>query len=550
MSTLRQHAGQTTLLVLAGALGAIAAFGAARVLELRLAEESLLLYARHVLRVTELSASEAVAAIQFSHDGEGFCSDDELAAMRRFAYNAAFVKDLGRERDGMLYCTSTLGRLPHPLPMPTPVLSYFNTRQGAQVDIIPNQSLALAPGSSGFIAVMSGVTIVLNPALYARLSSATMRAAGMVRDSEHEAIVYAFGQPAPLSAAEVLRGKMLERDGVFYQPLCSDSYNVCVIGSEARADMFVGPRGYFVKFPATTFIFSTVGAVLGISIAGCILLFLHRQRSFERRLRRAVRTRQIMVAYQPVVDLATHAVVGAEALARWTDEAGEEISPDVFIPIAEEKGFIGVITRQILDRVIHEMGSLLMEGDFRVSVNLSGSDLGDPLFFAHLERALAASRVPARAIAFEITERTTALHSEGQEGIARLRAAGHSIFLDDFGTGYSSLSYLHDLHADGIKIDRSFTLTVGTEAVIASVVPQILEMALKLGLSIVVEGIETAEQAEYFRTAFAGAHGQGWLFGRPVAAHEFRAQLRMRSRSSAQGPFSKDPASFAGESEG
>ena len=253
-----------------------------------------------------------------------------------------------------------------------------------------------------------------------------------------------------------------------------------------------------------------------------------------------MRGRHIVCAYQPVVDLATHAIVGAEALARWTDDSGEDIPPDIFIPVAEAKGFIGAITRQVIDRVIHDMGYLLLDVDFKVSVNLSSADLGDSVFFAHLERALATSRVPARAIAFEITERATALHGAGQAGIARLRAAGHFIYLDDFGTGYSSLSYLHDLHADAIKIDRAFTRTVGTEAVTASVVPQILDMALQLGLGIVVEGIESAEQADYFRARFVGAHGQGFLFGRPVAAHEFKAQLHMRSRSSAGQPPADD----------
>ena len=253
MIVLRQRAGQTALLVLGGALGAIAAFEAARFFELRLAQEMLLQYAHHALRVTEFSASEAVAsAKQFSSDGMEFCSDDEIAAMRRFVYNAAFVKDLGRVRDGMLYCTSTLGRLPRPLPMPKPVLSFFNAQRGAQVEVIPDQALALAPGSTGFIAEMRDVTVVLNPALYARLSNPTMHSAGVVSDSEHHSIAYAFGQPAPLSPAEVQGGSMLERGGVFYQPLCSSTYNVCVIGSEARADMFTGQHGYFVKFPATT----------------------------------------------------------------------------------------------------------------------------------------------------------------------------------------------------------------------------------------------------------------------------------------------------------
>lgn len=532
MSTSRQRAGYVALLVCGGVLGAALAFQAGRVLEFRLAQEALLQYANTILHVAESSAAEAAAASQqFSADGMPFCSDDEIAAMRRFVYNAAFIKDVGRERDGLLYCTSGLGKLPKPLPMPAPVLSFFNSRQSTHVEMVPSQPLALAPNSSGILVVMRGVTVVVNPDLYANLDNPPMHATGLARDVEHQVVAYAFGHPYPLSGQEVQAQRMIERDGVLYQPLCSSTRAVCIVASEARVAMLSGHRGYFISFPFTSALFSVIGALFGVCIAACILLYYHRQRSLERRLRRAVRTRQIVCAYQPIVDLETAFIVGAEALARWTDDSGESIPPDVFIPVAEDKGFIGAVTRLVLDRVFEDMRPLLA-GDFHVTVNLSPADLGDSRFFAHLENGLNRFKIPARAIGFEITERATATHTDGQAGIARLRAAGHPVSLDDFGTGYSSLSYLHDLHADAIKIDRAFTRTVGTEAVTASVVPHILDMALRLKLGIVVEGIETAEQADYFRSAFPGARGQGWLFGRPVPAQEFQFQLRMRSASS------------------
>jgi sensor c-di-GMP phosphodiesterase-like protein len=99
---------------------------------------------------------------------------------------------------------------------------------------------------------------------------------------------------------------------------------------------------------------------------------------------------------------------------------------------------------------------------------------------------------------------------------------GHPVYIDDFGTGYSSLAYLHDLKISAIKIDRAFTSTVGTEALTASVVPQILQIASGLNLLVVVEGIETERQARYFRTARTGIRGQGWLFGKPVPAAHFK----------------------------
>ena len=111
------------------------------------------------------------------------------------------------------------------------------------------------------------------------------------------------------------------------------------------------------------------------------------------------------------------------------------------------------------------------------------------------------------------------------DAISHLQRSGHTVYIDDFGTGYSSLAYLHQLAADAIKIDRTFTHTVCTEAVTASVVPQILDIARRLELLVVVEGIETREQADYFRHAGGGILAQGWFFGRPVPVGEFRKRI-------------------------
>lgn len=103
-----------------------------------------------------------------------------------------------------------------------------------------------------------------------------------------------------------------------------------------------------------------------------------------------------------------------------------------------------------------------------------------------------------------------------------MRNAGYSIYIDDFGTGYSSLDYLRDLAVDVIKIDKAFTATVGTNAVTESIVPHILQIAEKLCLTVVAEGIETEVQAAYFRAAGKGILGQGWFYSRPVPASELR----------------------------
>ncbi len=116
------------------------------------------------------------------------------------------------------------------------------------------------------------------------------------------------------------------------------------------------------------------------------------------------------------------------------------------------------------------------------------------------------------------------------ETLRSLRQQGHSVHIDDFGTGYSSLAYLNDLSVDAIKIDKAFTQAIGTEAVTVAILPQILAMAEALDLEVIVEGIETAEQADYFRANGQKYLGQGWLFGYPVPVGEFRGLLASEAK--------------------
>jgi sensor c-di-GMP phosphodiesterase-like protein len=181
-----------------------------------------------------------------------------------------------------------------------------------------------------------------------------------------------------------------------------------------------------------------------------------------------------------------------------------------------------------MNRAIEELGDELAKGNFRITLNISSQDLASPAFFAQF---MVLAKIAPSVVGLELTERSTADHGVAISAIDQLSQAGHAVYIDDLGTGYSSLAYLHQLAVSAIKIDRAFTKTIGTESVTASVVPQILEMAAKLNLKVVVEGIETEEQAEYFRKAGSGILGQGWLFGRPAPAAMFRARFAESNKS-------------------
>jgi sensor c-di-GMP phosphodiesterase-like protein len=226
------------------------------------------------------------------------------------------------------------------------------------------------------------------------------------------------------------------------------------------------------------------------------------------------------------VDLATGRIVEAEALVRWTDEYKTAISPDVFVKIAEERGFVGAITRLVVRHVLQDFGGTMRARPaFRVNVNIAAADLADAEFTPMLERHLADAEVSPRNLGIEITESYTARQQVAKDAILRLRQKGHYVHIDDFGTGYSSLAYLHDLSVDAIKIDKAFTKAIGTDAVTVSILPQILTMAETLKLQVVVEGIETQAQADYFAASNQNILAQGWLYGRPVPARVFLQML-------------------------
>jgi sensor c-di-GMP phosphodiesterase-like protein len=232
------------------------------------------------------------------------------------------------------------------------------------------------------------------------------------------------------------------------------------------------------------------------------------------------------VVYQPIVDLASARIVGAEALVRWTDEDGFAVSPEVFVHIAEERGFVGDLTRLVVRHALRDFSEILRSNpDFRLNINATAADLDDAKFLPMLEHFLAGVGAAAHSLAIEVTESSTANKQTARETIHELRRRGHSVQIDDFGTGHSSLAYLKDLDVDGIKIDKAFTQAIGTKAVTEGILPQILAMAHKLNLQVIVEGIETKQQADYFVGSENPVGGQGWLFGRPVPVDQFRELL-------------------------
>lgn len=510
MIHVRKRATEVALLLSGAVLGGVVALGLGRLLQLNAGREQLERYTERLLSQADQVVKETRDAVNVTlNDRLPFCSDEELAYLRKWVFNASHVRDLGRVKDGHLFCTTALGRLASPPPT-TPGDIVINGRK-----LFASSPLLINPQARGIIIESDGVTVVLNPADYEPLNQPPMYFSALVYDRSNNRALPFIGKSIPLSATEIIAQNLLERNETYYVPRCSTFSAVCMVSYESKAAMATQDR-------ARMLFRTSGGALVGALVALTLILFFNRQRTMVRNLRRAIKKGELSVRYQPVVDLDTRKVVGAEALVRWITESGESVPPEHFVAAAETKGFVGEITRVVMTCVTEEIDDLLKLEDFTATVNITTQDLCDPAFFEFVDRCVKTSRIRPQALGFELTERSTADRDVVIHAIERLRLSGHPVYIDDFGTGYSSLAYLHDLKTSAIKIDRAFTRTVGTEAVTASVVPQILDMASRLNLLVVVEGIETPQQADYFRSAHAGIRGQGWLFGRPVPAAHFK----------------------------
>jgi diguanylate cyclase (GGDEF)-like protein/PAS domain S-box-containing protein len=266
------------------------------------------------------------------------------------------------------------------------------------------------------------------------------------------------------------------------------------------------------------------------------------------KLRRALERDELVIRYQPKVDLANGRIIGAEALLRWRLPGHGDIPPSQFIPLAEETNLILDIGEWVLNRVC--MDYRQMQGEIgdpgRISLNLSLKQLRQASFILRCRSVFRRHNVSPTAFELEITE--TTLMADAKRTLRlldELYAMGLHLSIDDFGTGYSSLSALQQFPIDTLKIDQSFVRDVGENTSNATLVRTIIEMGRNLEIDVIAEGVESVSQLQFLR--HNGCHyAQGRLFGEPLKAEELLALLQ---RQAASGPafrrYTQEPTAVA-----
>ena len=256
------------------------------------------------------------------------------------------------------------------------------------------------------------------------------------------------------------------------------------------------------------------------------------RRELQNDLAEAVKRGEFHLVYQPQIDYRLKRITGVEALLRWSHPSGKMVPPDIFIPLAEQNGSIIVIGEWVLDQACRQLSEWHREGfvDLRMAVNLSTVQLHHPELPKMIANLLSVHRLPPETLELEVTE--TGLMEDiaaATHNLHCLRQSGALIAIDDFGTGYSSLSYLKSLPLDKIKIDKSFVRDMATDEGDTTIVRAIIQLGKSLGMLVIAEGVETAEQERYLIEEGCN-EGQGYYYSKPVAATELTTLLNQSLR--------------------
>ena len=250
----------------------------------------------------------------------------------------------------------------------------------------------------------------------------------------------------------------------------------------------------------------------------------------EKNLRASIKAQdEFVIFYQPKTNLSDGEFIGAEALIRWLPKGKDMISPDRFIPIAEESGLIVPIGKWVLRESCMQIKRLIDSGLWpehaKVAVNLSARQFSDPELIHHIQETLQLTGCPVSILELEITEST--LMGDVESAILTMRhikEMGISIAIDDFGTGYSSLSYLKRFPIDVLKVDRSFVMDIPKDRNDMEITAAVIAMAHKLHLKVVAEGIETQAQLDFLKDNHC-EYGQGYYIAKPMPMEQLEAYI-------------------------
>ncbi|ANS43394.1 EAL domain-containing protein [Serratia inhibens] len=411
-------------------------------------------------------------------------------------------------KDGVIYCSSLFGVRNYVFSAILPTLADGS----AKLALRPSLSVAKGvptlimwtPGAAGHN--LNGVLHVFNIELLANflLEPQEPYAQRVVLNVGDYSLEY--------GRREILRSDSLTRGLLYTAKSAQYPFSISLFGPQAsRLALAALPR----HIP--------LALLISLLAAYVVYLLTANRMSLSYHIGHAITHREFRVYCQPIINAETGRCIGVETLLRWKNKRQGWISPDVFIPLAEQHGLIVALTRYLMATVVENLQLFPPRPSFYISINVAAEHFNAVTLIDDIRRIWLPAQ-PMPSLMLELTERT-ALSEIQYEQIKTLKEMGIMLAIDDFGTGHSSLSYLKKLSPDVLKIDRGFTAAIGTDAINATVTDTIITLAHRLKLKLVAEGVETAEQADYLRSRDVNAL-QGFYFAKPMPINVFPLWLQ------------------------
>ncbi len=458
-------------------------------------------------------ATQLGQAIQLLADSDTVpCSLEDEHLMQDILHINHFIADIGRIEGGMIQCL-TLKKLTKPLRLPEAqyMSNGYSFIKNYPFESLPHHVLIDMTFRDNVIAMTAprafeGFEISTNYTVEIRSSN----------------LKHMFEQLGDTTLSEIKPDERLSH--LLIEKQCSHQPSLCVLVRDNHPFLYHVLNGPILVAFAIVILFILLSyKVWGVPAS--------RGKQLKSRLRKAIAHRQLSLVYQPKFVLKDERIQGFEVLCRWYDPLLGTISPEVFIPLAEQTKQIRQLTLFVIEQSIQDMARVLQKyPEYTLSINLAVDEYLNEPFIERVTELVKKYSVNVNQIMFEITERSSFGCQDVVSVCDALRLRHFRVSLDDFGTGYSNLSWLSDIYTDEIKIDRMFTSALGTDTIAGRTVNMMLDLLEGFeNVAIVLEGIETLEQVEYLRKRDIAVIGQGWYYARPMPIEEVKAFIHRHS---------------------
>jgi len=482
---------------------------------------------QELARIVELRSHAFATLVQLQREAVGPpCSHDFLATMRRIAFLPDGLNEFMHAPGGIVRCSTSRSVFVSPADLGAPDIG-GDTPEAGRYWLHRDLRDLGRPGVRGTIVALGDFAVVV-PAIERFVTNSPWLFKEIVALGPEDAVWSVAGEKGLYRRVTTAGGfDPIKWLTTVEDTTCGDKGLNCV---SSRAMILPWAREW-ITIPISVVVLAALLAWFGTSH---IVRGITRYWSFESRFLRAFDN--VVVRYQPIVDICSGKVTGCEVLARWRDADGSIVTPDHFLPIVENSKRTAEFTRIVVERACRELCERVPDRDgLQINFNVFGQDFREATLLPIFGEAIMACR-ERFSIAVELVESQNVEIEGAIRTILGLRRAGLKIYIDDFGVGYSSIERAATLPVDGVKLDRSFAMS-NPDSIMGRMLLQVLEMMKVSDCDVVVEGVETSRWIELLKATGNVDYVQGYAISKPVDIDEFVAFLQTGDRLSPSRDF-------------